>query len=102
MQVATTVNGIEVENLVGAIELLTRRPELGNFKFKTSNNWIDGTFNRASNPAAEEQLSAIAVPGAPKRTKPHVHDIDEPPVLLGSDRGANPVEYLLTGLSGCV
>ena len=27
---------------------------------------------------------------------------DEPPVLLGGDKGANPVEYLLAGLAGCI
>jgi len=27
---------------------------------------------------------------------------DEPPLLLGEDRGANPVEFLLTALASCV
>ena len=27
---------------------------------------------------------------------------DEPPVLLGTNQGANPVEYLLVALSGCL
>jgi hypothetical protein len=27
---------------------------------------------------------------------------DEPEVLLGTDHGANPVEYALTALAGCV
>ena len=29
-------------------------------------------------------------------------DCDEPPVLLGEDKGANPVEYVLAALSGCL
>jgi len=28
--------------------------------------------------------------------------MDEPPVLLGTNQGANPVEYLLVALSGCL
>jgi len=28
--------------------------------------------------------------------------MDEPPVLLGNNEGANPVEYLLVALSGCL
>lgn len=28
--------------------------------------------------------------------------VDEPPALGGHDRGANPVEYILTGLAGCL
>ena len=27
---------------------------------------------------------------------------DEPQILLGNDNGANPVEYLLTALAGCI
>lgn len=29
-------------------------------------------------------------------------DLDEPPVLCGKNLGANPVEYLLVALSGCL
>ena len=31
-----------------------------------------------------------------------IFEIDEPPFLLGKNIGANPVEYLLVGLSGCM
>ncbi len=34
--------------------------------------------------------------------KPFELHEDEPPVLLGEDIGPNPVEYLLTALSGCL
>ena len=40
--------------------------------------------------------------------KDHPHEkpfeliADEPEVLLGDDRGPNPVEYLLTALAGCL
>jgi uncharacterized OsmC-like protein len=97
MKVETTMNGVAVEKLMETIELLKAQPELGEFKFRTRNRWVDGTYNRAENPAfygagAEDT----------GRQKSHTHDIDEPPVLLGEDKGANPVEYLLAGLSGCV
>jgi uncharacterized OsmC-like protein len=36
------------------------------------------------------------------RTEPFVLDADEPPVLLGEDRGANPVEYVLHALAACM
>ena len=29
-------------------------------------------------------------------------DADEPPILAGNDQGANPVEYLLRALAGCM
>ena len=36
------------------------------------------------------------------RETPFVFQKDEPPVLLGQDAGANPVEYLFAALAGCV
>lgn len=97
MKVETKVNGVAVDKLMETMDLLRAQPALAAFKFRTQNTWVDGTLNRAENPpfygAGAEDTG---------RTEPHRHEIDEPPVLLGEDRGANPVEYLLTGLSGCV
>jgi uncharacterized OsmC-like protein len=36
------------------------------------------------------------------RQKPFVFSNGEPPVLLGANEGANPVEFLLHALAGCV
>jgi uncharacterized OsmC-like protein len=36
------------------------------------------------------------------RSADRVFDEDEPALLMGGDRGANPVEYVLIGLSGCL
>ncbi|MHC5109258.1 MAG: OsmC family protein [Planctomycetota bacterium] len=97
MKVETTLNGVMVDRLMETMEQLKLQPELAEFKFRAKNCWLDGTLNRAENPAffgVGEEFDG--------RSKPHAHDIDEPPILLGEDRGANPVEYLLTGLSGCV
>jgi uncharacterized OsmC-like protein len=37
-----------------------------------------------------------------QRSQPFVFEKDEPPVLLGEDHGANPVEYVLAALDGCL
>jgi len=37
-----------------------------------------------------------------ERPAPFVLDADEPPLLLGEDRGPNPVEYALSALSMCM
>ena len=97
MKVETTLNGVAVDKLMEKIERIKADPALGAYRFRARGRWIDGTLNRAENPGffgdgAEDTT----------RTRPHVYDIDEPPVLLGSDRGANPVEHLLNGLAGCV
>ena len=36
------------------------------------------------------------------RSQPFVFEMDEPPVLLGENHGANAGEYALTALSGCL
>jgi uncharacterized OsmC-like protein len=36
------------------------------------------------------------------RSKPFVLEADEPPILLGKDMAANPVEYLLHALASCL
>ena len=51
MKVETKVNGVAVDQLMETIDLLKTQPELGEFKFRTNNRWIDGTMNRAENPA---------------------------------------------------
>ena len=37
-----------------------------------------------------------------ERDESFVFEKDEPPVLLGEDHGANPVEYALAALDGCL
>ena len=52
-----------------------------------------------------KQFNREFLPGADQdqhRAKPFVLEADEPPVLLGKDRAANPVEYLLHALACCL
>lgn len=90
------VNGIHVDQLFKTIELIKENPAIAQFKFRASNTWMEGTYNRATVKdfygALQEDDSRAAL----------VFDIDEPPVLCGNNRGANPVEYLLAALSGCL
>lgn len=91
------LNGVNVDALAQTIEAVQKDPQIGEFKFRVRNTWQDGTLNRATVKgfygAKEEH---------PDRAGRLDYDIDEPPVLMGQDRGPNPVEYLLVGLSGCI
>lgn len=90
------VNGVNVTQLFGTIDLIKQKPEVAQFKFRAGNRWIQGTHNRATvngfYGALKEDTSR----------DPRVFNLDEPPVLLGKNQGANPVEYLLVALSGCL
>ena len=92
-----TVNGVDVTRMTETIGAIKIEPELARGRFRATSRWINGGHNRAT-------IHGFYVAGKEdeERTEPFVHDIDEPPVLLGEDRGANPVEYVLSALSGCL
>lgn len=96
MLVTKKVNGIDVEQLFTTIDMIKEKPEIAHFKFRATNTWVDGTHNRGTVKdfygALEEDNSRASM----------VFEIDEPPVLCGLNLGANPVEYLLVALSGCL
>ncbi len=95
-QTTNIINGVNVTQLFDTIEVIKENPEISKFKFRATNRWQAGTHNRATVKsfygAMQEDNSRM----------PMVFEIDEPPVLLGENKGANPVEYLLVGLSGCM
>ena len=94
---AKIVNGVNVSALGETIHALRKDPPLGRFQFRARNRWVGGTRNRS---AIKDFYGAGKEDDT--RTEPYVFDADEPPVLLGDDRGANPVEYLLHALAACM
>lgn len=99
MEAATekkTVNGVDVGQLFKTIELIKEKPEIAEFNFSVRNEWIDGTHNRAT------VKDFFGAGDKDDSRKAMVFELDEPPVLLGHNEGANPVEYLLVALSGCL
>jgi len=91
-----TVNGVNVTQLFETIDLIRETPEISRFRFRATNTWQGGTYNQAT---VKDFYGAMQEDDT---RNPLVFDIDEPPILLGGNKGANPVEYLLVGLSGCL
>lgn len=92
----TMINGVNVDELVGTIEAIKQQKELGKLQFRADNKWINGANN---------QTTVNGVYGAGQehtREKSFVLEKDEPAFLLGTDKGANPVEHLLAALAGCL
>jgi uncharacterized OsmC-like protein len=92
-----TVNGLDTAKMTGTVEAIRATPSLARFEFRARNQWIDGGANRSTIKdfygCGREDTS---------RSEPFVFLNGEPPVLLGNDEGANPVEFLLHALAGCV
>jgi len=90
------LNGVDVGQLFKTIEAIKGTPDIAKFKFRATNEWIHGGHNRTTVKdfyGAQQDHDHLS---------PFVLDEDEPEVLLGEDKGPNPVEYLLTGLIGCL
>ncbi|MGF1584126.1 MAG: OsmC family protein [Bacteroidales bacterium] len=93
----TSVNGFRPEEITGTINALLDNPELAKFKFRAKNKWVTGGHNQAT----IKSFYGVGMEDT-SRDKAWVLDNGEPPVLLGNNEGANPVEYLLSALSGCM
>ena len=96
-QTGSLVNGVDVEALGRTLETVAAKPALAEFRFRATNRWLGGALNRS---VIKGFYGAGKEDGS--RTKGYTFDNDEPPVLLGQDRGANPVEFLLHALAGCM
>jgi uncharacterized OsmC-like protein len=90
------LNGVDVKKLSDTIDAIKQNTDLAEFHFSAKNQWVNG---------GENHTTINEFYGAGKthvRSKPYVFVKDEPTVLLGNDRCANPVEYALTALAGCL
>jgi uncharacterized OsmC-like protein len=90
------VNGVNVDNLFKTVVAVKGNPTIAKFNFRAKNRWINGGNNRTT---VNEFYGACQTHS---RSKPFEYVKDEPPVLLGNDQGANPVEYALAALAGCL
>ncbi len=91
------INGFKPEEIVATVQALQNDPSLAEFQFRVRNKWINGGHNRSTIKgfygAGMEDTS---------RTEAFVFNNGEPPVLLGNNEGANPVEFILHALAGCM
>lgn len=96
MTQAPTVNGVDVAKLMENIDAIKSDKVLAKFRFKLNNEWYDGGHNRATINGYHGTREDFT------RETSFTLDADEPPVLLGLDKGPNPVEYLLAAITSCV
>jgi uncharacterized OsmC-like protein len=94
---SAVINGLNVDAAGATITAIKADKRLARFQFRARNTWINGGENR----------SVIRdFYGAGKEDTSRATSFEltngEPPVLLGNNEGANPVEFLLHALAGCV
>jgi uncharacterized OsmC-like protein len=90
------VNGVNLDKLQETMEAIKESPVIAKFKFGLNNSWQDCGYNRSTIKSFYGVCEDI------DHEKPFMLEADEPPILLGSEKAANPVEYLLHALASCV
>lgn len=93
----STLNGLDLTQMDRTITALKADPTLARFEFRARNHWISGGVNRST-------IRDFYGAGAEDRSRATAFEFinGEPPVLLGNNEGANPVEFLLHALAGCI
>jgi uncharacterized OsmC-like protein len=96
-QSKTELNGLDTQKMVETVAALKANPILAQFEFRARNCWISGGENRST-------IKDFYAAGAEDASRAEAFEFTngEPPVLLGHNEGANPVEFLLHALAGCV
>ena len=91
------VNGLDLQKMVETVNALKANPALAKFEFRARNRWVSGGENRST-------IKEFFCAGAEDTSRQATFEFTngEPPVLLGHNEGANPVEFLLHALAGCV
>jgi uncharacterized OsmC-like protein len=96
-EVRAEINGLDAQRMAETVQALKANPELARFEFRARNRWVSGGENRST----IKDFRGAGVEDA-SRDEAFTFTNGEPPVLLGHNEGANPVEFLLHALAGCV
>ena len=90
-------NGVDTEKLFATLDLIKAEPELAKFQFRATNRWLGGAHNRST-------IKEFYAAGGEDTSRGEEFEIDagEPAILLGTDTGPNPAEYLLHALAACL
>src|SRR5947209_17887514 len=89
-------NGVNVQALLDAREVLKGAPEAAQFTWRASSAWRNGVHSTTTIQnffgLGEEQSHKTET----------VFDADHPAVFAAEDNGITPIEYLLVGLTSCL
>lgn len=97
MEQQAILNGVDVDQLGKTVLAIQADPALAKAQFRTTTEWISGAHGQTCvlgpRMGGQEDVS---------RSTPFILESDEPPVLLGTNLGANAVEMVLAGLASCL
>lgn len=89
-------NGVDTPTLFATLDAVRSQPELAKFQFRVQNRWVRGTHSRS------RMESFTGAGGEQAHKQVFEYDADHHTVLVGTDEGPTPVEFLLHGLAACI
>jgi uncharacterized OsmC-like protein len=93
---SATDNGVNVQALLEAREVLAGAPDAAQFTWRASSKWENGVHSTTS----IENFFGLGAEQSHKSET--VFDADHPAVFAAQDNGITPIEYLLVGLASCL
>jgi uncharacterized OsmC-like protein len=96
MTMATVNNGVNVQALLDAREVLRGAPEAAQFTWRASCKWQNGTHSQTN-------VGGFFGLGQEQQHKTETSfEADHPEIFASEDKGITPVEYVLVGLASCL
>jgi uncharacterized OsmC-like protein len=89
-------NGVDVPTLFATLDAVKGQPEIAAFQFRASNRWVSGTHSRSTIQGFYGAMQEM------RHEQEHTYDADHPGVLVGTDTGPTPVEFLLHAIAACL
>ncbi|ACU75095.1 OsmC family protein [Catenulispora acidiphila DSM 44928] len=92
----TVTNGVNVQALLDAREVLKGAPEAAQFTWRATSTWRDGVHSTTT------VKDFFGLGEEHNHKTESVFEADHPAVFAAEDNGITPIEYLLVGLAGCL
>src|ERR1051325_8963042 len=89
-------NGVNVQALLDAREVLKGAPEAAQFTWRASARWQTGVHSQI------KVDSFFGLGEEQKHEAESTFEADHPAVFAATDNGITPIEYLLVGLTSCL
>ncbi len=90
------VNGVDIGKLLATREAVRGNPPIAGFQFRADNTWVSGTHSTSTISGFHGVGQELA------HREPTELVADHPEVLVGTDHGPSPVEYLLHAIAACL
>ncbi|MDH2414854.1 OsmC family protein [Nocardioides sp. CER19] len=89
-------NGVDVPTLFATLDVVKENPAIAAFQFRARNTWEAGTHSRSVYSDFHGAMQEL------QHRQETVVESDHPEVLVGTDHGPTPVEYLLHAIAACI